>query len=162
MDQLIDVILTEEIIATINDGITIVKDALEPVMKDISIDDKKRLQKMGDEDHGFVTETLELAKQEIDNLPRNFDPAYMERDITLWDQLHPIRTKLLQIVYRIDSTMAAAGHDAIMSGLDVYYHLKRNGKDASLEKLVDYVGRRFAHKPKPEEDETPPSTEETK
>jgi hypothetical protein len=48
-----------------------------PFLVDLSPEDRHALPKMGDKSRGFVSQALDVATQNADILPRNFDVAEM-------------------------------------------------------------------------------------
>lgn len=117
-----------------------------PFLIDLTADDRHILPKMGDKSRAFVDQGLVLATQNEGILPRNFDLAEYQRDVTLVRQLEPIVLAMRQVMSRLEDTYLAVGSDAYSQTLVVYQVAKIAGKNGSLDQHLDSLGRRFARK----------------
>ncbi|BAY35913.1 hypothetical protein NIES2111_02310 [Nostoc sp. NIES-2111] len=128
-------------------SINTIKEKL-PFLVDLTTEERKSLPKLGDKSRAFVSKALEIATQNPDFLPRSFDLDEMRRDIELFEALYPILLSLTQLQELVDDTSVAVGSEAYAAGLMVYNYAKASGKGASLDSMVDDLGRRFARKSK--------------
>jgi hypothetical protein len=117
-----------------------------PFLVDLSPEDRHALPKMGDKSRGFVSQALDVATQNADILPRNFDVAEMRKDVELVASLSPIMTALAQLFELVEDTYMEVGSEAYTSALLVYQYTRAGGKGAALDSALDALGQRFARK----------------
>jgi hypothetical protein len=117
-----------------------------PFLIDLSPEERRTLPKMGDRSRNFVSQALEVATQNEDILPRNFDVEEMHKDVALLASLAPIRLSLTQLQELIEDTYMAIGSEAYTAALIVYQFARASGKGAALDDVVDSLGKRFARK----------------
>ncbi len=98
-----------------------------PFLIDLTPDERRSLPKMGDRSRGFVSQALEVATQNMDILPRSFDPAEMRKDVELLASLTPIVTALSQLQELVEDTYLAVGSEAYTSALLVYQYARSGG-----------------------------------
>jgi hypothetical protein len=144
--------LTPEDRAAVLEAINTIRQKL-PFLIDLSPEERRTLPKMGDKSRAFVSQALEVAKQNSDFLPRSFDVEEMRRDVELAQSLEPITTALTQLQELVDDTYTAVGSEAYTAALVVYHYGRSSGAGAALDQLLDGMGQRFARKsrnaPKP-------------
>jgi hypothetical protein len=114
-----------------------------PFLIGLSNKDKQRLNKMGDKSRTFVDQALDIAKQNDDILPNRFNLDEFERDVQLYNALHPINTALSKLSELVDGTLMAVGSDAYTAALDVYAYAKMSNGVTGLEELRAAMGERF-------------------
>ncbi|HEX3558409.1 MAG TPA: hypothetical protein VHU19_04350 [Pyrinomonadaceae bacterium] len=117
-----------------------------PFLVDLSPEERHALPKMGDKSRGFVAQSLDLATQNPDILPRTFDVEEMRKDVDLLSALSPVLTALSQIFELVEDTYIAVGSEAYTSALLVYQYARAGGKGAALDNALDGLGQRFARK----------------
>jgi hypothetical protein len=117
-----------------------------PFLIDLTPEERRSLPRMGDKSRAFVTQTLTIAEQNADILPRSFDIAEMRKDVELVQALEPILTSLTQLQELVEDTYITVGSEAYTSALLVYQYAKASGKGAALDNLLDALGQRFARK----------------
>ena len=109
--NLVSAQLSAEDQAAVMAAIQVIRQKL-PFLIDLSPEDRQSLLKMGDKSRAFVSQTLEVAAQNENFLPRSFDLAEFRRDTALLNQLAPIATALSQVAELVDDTVTAVGSDA--------------------------------------------------
>ncbi|MCU7806883.1 MAG: hypothetical protein KZQ73_03315 [Candidatus Thiodiazotropha sp. (ex Semelilucina semeliformis)] len=114
-----------------------------PFLIGLSNKDKRTLNKMGNKSRSFVDQALDVAKQNTDILPNRFDLEEFERDVNLYNALHPINTALSKLSELVDGTLLAVGSDAYTAALDVYAYAKMSNGVTGLEDLRAAMGSRF-------------------
>ncbi len=133
----------DEIMSAIND----IRAQL-PFMIDVAPKVKKSMPKMGDKSRAFVQKALDVAIQHPDFLPRSFDIAELQRDVSLFEAIYPLAMALAQLQADLDDTLAAVGSDAFTAALQVYRHAKAHGDGSGLDTLVEDLGQRFDRQPR--------------
>lgn len=117
-----------------------------PFLIDLTPEERHTLPKMGDKSRGFVSQTLDVATQNEDILPRSFDVEEMRKDVELITQLSPIMTALAQLQELVEDTFLAVGSEAYTAALLVYQYARSAGKGAALDTSLDALSQRFARK----------------
>lgn len=115
-----------------------------PFLINLSVDDRKKLRKMGAKSIEYVNLNLQGAQTYPKALKAGFDAAEFKNDVMLYNALQPIAVKLQALSEALNDTMLAAGSDAMMAADEVYAELKSSAKkDANVKGLVDQIAQRF-------------------
>ena len=109
----------------------------------LSNSDKQSLNKMGDKSRSFVEQALSVAQQNPEMLPVRFDLSEFERDVALYQALHPVSVALSKLNELVEGTLMAVGSDAYNSALDVYAYAKLTDGVTGLESLRTMMSNRF-------------------
>ena len=110
-----------------------------PFLINLSVQDRRRLLKMGDKSLAFVTKSLSAAEANPDILPRTFDVQGFGRDYQLAKDLLEIQAMLKQLNEQVDDTLMA-----VDSSLSVYDYVKTAAKrEPGLKGLAEQLGERF-------------------
>jgi hypothetical protein len=117
-----------------------------PFLVDLTPEERHALPKMGDKSRAFVSQALDVAKQNADILPVSFDVEEMSKDVALILALAPIMSALAQLHELIEDTFLAVGSEAYIAALLVYQYARTGGKGAALDSALDALGQRFARK----------------
>ena len=118
-----------------------------PFLINLTVDERRALNKPGDRSRNFVDKALEVAAQNPDILPRLFNIEEMRKDIELGQKLQPILLALSQLQEVVDNTAAVVNSEAYASALAVYSYAKSAGKAAALQDTLDDLGKHFSRKP---------------
>ena len=118
-----------------------------PFLINLTMEERRALNKPGDRGRNFVDKALEVAVQNPDILPRLFEVEEMRKDIELGQKLQPILLALSQLQEVVDNTAAVIYSEAYGAALSVYGYAKAAGKEAALQEAVDELGRRFSRRP---------------
>ncbi|HEX8000951.1 MAG TPA: hypothetical protein VF528_21395 [Pyrinomonadaceae bacterium] len=146
-DNRINATLSEADRTAIMDAINTIRTKL-PFLVDLTIEERRSLPKMGDKSRAFVSQALEVARQNEDVMPRSFDVEEMSRDVELANALQPIVIALSQLQELVDDTYMLVGSEAYAAALLVYQYARAAGKGAGLDNALDDLGQRFARKSK--------------
>lgn len=119
----------------------------------LSPEDRQSLVRMGDKSRPLVEQSLVLVEQDDSFMPRSFDAAQMRKDKELYEALQPIIVQCMMLLERLSDTSLLVGSDLMMAALDVYRNAKANGRGEALDNLIPLLGRRFARKSKPKEND---------
>lgn len=124
-----------------------------PFLVSLTIEERKKLRKMGPKSVDYVRQSLEGAKAFPDELKKSFDAVEMEKDFTLINNLLGVQIACQSILESINDTMMAGGIDAMEASDEVYASLKSSAKsNVNAKAMVDKISERFkgqGRKPKP-------------
>jgi hypothetical protein len=119
-----------------------------PFLVDLTIEERRALPKMGDKSRAFVSQALDVARQNEDVLPRSFDVTEMTKDVDLANALQPLVLALTQLQELVDDTYMLVGSEAYAAALLVYHYARAAGKGSGLDNTLDDLSQRFARKSK--------------
>ncbi len=131
-----------------------------PFLITLSIEERRKLLKMGDRSLAFVNNSLTAAQSNQNILPTSFNVEDFVKDTRLAASLTEILTSLRQVTEQVDDTLIAVGSEAMTSSLTVYDYVKTAAKKTpGLKALSEQLGERFkAIKAKPAKvTSTPPA-----
>jgi hypothetical protein len=131
--------------AEILEAINLIKTKM-PFLTNMTAEERKSLNKMGDRSQAFVTKALEVAKQNPDILPRSFDLEEMRLDVELFEAMYAIVAAFAQLEGMLDDTYKLVGSEAYTAALKVYNYAKASGDEAGLAPAIAELGQRFARK----------------
>lgn len=141
----------QNITATLKEAdIQEIKAALEtiqqklPFLITLSVEERRKLYKMGDKSLTFVNNSLTAAQSNRDILPASFDLEEFLRDYQLAATLTELLLGLRQVTEQVDDTLMAVGSEAMTSSLTVYDYVKTAAKKTpGLKTLAEQLGERF-------------------
>ena len=124
------------------------KTLLTPYLQGLTIDQRKKLFKMGDK----TVATVQKVKTYLETNPE-FAPAYMDKVEFLKDEavvtnLSPLGNLATQLASDIDDTVMLAGSEALVAAL-FYYGTTKEAADkgiATAKPIYDDLSQRFARK----------------
>lgn len=117
---------------------------------DLSADDVRGLNKMGDKSEPFCRQALIVLDQNRQALPPSYDLAEAQNDLAQLDLLRPRLQRLRNLLGKGEDTEIALGSDILCAALEGYAFLKLVGKGAGLESLRETMYTRNARrKPTP-------------
>ena len=93
---------------------------------ELSVDERRGLNKMGDKSEAFCRQTLSVLAQNPQILPAELNLAEAEADLRNLDLLRPHFARLRQLVAKADDTEMALGSDILATALDGYALAKRS------------------------------------
>ncbi|OUL20658.1 hypothetical protein [Nostoc sp. 106C] len=142
--------LTPEDIQEIKAALQTIQKKL-PFLVTLSVEERRKLFKMGDKSLAFVNNSLTAAQTNRDILPASFDVEEFTRDYQLAATLTELLTGLRQVTEQVDDTLLAVGSEAMSSSLTVYDYVKTAAKKTpGLKTIAEQLGERFkAMKNKP-------------
>ena len=121
-----------------------------PFLDDLSPEDRRSLNKLGDKSRAFVDQALVVAQQFTDALPRSFDVDQYARDVALYRALEPLYTRLRDLFERVEDTRMLVGSEAMEASRAVYYHTKGHPGTEALTETSRALGRRYERGPQPD------------
>ena len=110
---------------------------------ELSVDERRTLNKMGDKSEAFCRQTLVVLAQNPQILPAELNLAEAEGDLRNLDLLRPQFARLRQLVAKADDTEMALGSDILATALDGYALAKVFDKGAALDALKEAMAGRF-------------------
>lgn len=124
-------------------ALTTIEDKL-PFLVNLTVEERRRLYKMGDRSLAFVSNSLTAAQSNPEILPASFDTDELARDYELATTLADLRLNLRQVTEKIDDTLIAVGSEAMASSLSVYDYVKAAAKrQPGLKAVATQLGERF-------------------
>lgn len=122
-----------------------------PFLITLTVEERRKLFKMGDKSLAFVNNSLNAAQSNRDILPASFSVEELVRDTQLAASLTEILILLRQLTEQVDDTLMAVGSEAVTGSLTVYDYVKTAAKKTpGLKALAEQLGERFkAIKTKP-------------
>ncbi|MBD2254882.1 hypothetical protein [Nostoc parmelioides] len=115
-----------------------------PFLVTLSVEERRKLFKMGDKSLAFVNTSLTAAQSNPDILPASFDVEEFVRDYQLATTLTELLIGLRQLTEQVDDTLLAVGSEAMGSSLTVYDYVKTAAKKTpGLKTLAEQLGERF-------------------
>jgi hypothetical protein len=122
-------------------------DTLEGLTADLTVLDtegKAKLPKPPEGAGDWVDNLFIRAQQNLNLLPRAFDPAAVQRDIALESVLAPRQLRLERVRDKLDSTRFRGRSDAFRAMLDVRRQLTAAGVAGVDDNLSDGLKRYFS------------------
>ena len=141
----------QNITATLSDkDIQEIKTALQtieqklPFLITLSVEERRKLVKMGDKSLAFVKNSLTAAQSNRDILPASFDLDEFVRDYQLAATLTELLIGMRRLTEQVDDTLMAVGSEAMTSSLTVYDYVKTAAKKTpGFKTLAEQLGERF-------------------
>jgi hypothetical protein len=115
---------------------------------ELSVDDRRKLVKMGDKSEAFCRQTLIVLAQNRQMIPPSLDLAQAENDMRTLDMLRPVFERLRRLLGRADDSEMALGSDIMTTALEGYALAKVFGKGSGLDVLREAMSARVSHKGK--------------
>lgn len=114
-----------------------------PFLVDLSTAERRELPKTGPKTAAFVSGCLNLAMQNPEILPRNFDLEEFKRDVELYLQMQRVSLAVEKLNELVQDTTLAVGSDAFVAALRVYRSAQTEGQAAGLDAALQGLGARF-------------------
>lgn len=141
--QNINATLSEKDIQEIKAALQKIQEKL-PFLITLSVEERRKLFKMGDKSLSFVNNSLTVAQSNRDILPASFDLDEFVQDYQLVATLTELLLGLRQLTEQVDDTLMAVGSEAMSSSLTVYDYVKTAAKKTpGLKTLAQQLGERF-------------------
>lgn len=124
-------------------------------LRDLSIDERKTLVKMGGKSEAFCRQSLVVGRQNVSKLPADTaaDLALEEADLAALDKLRPRLARLTSLSEKASDSSMALGSDIMVFCLSLYGVLKALGVGNALDALRTQLGLRFKRGPRSKPDE---------
>ncbi len=148
--NLISLSFTPEDVTTIDAAVSTLEEKLTRLIE-LSVDERRGLNKMGDKSEAACRQTLLVLAQNPQILPPSFELAEAQRDLVALDQLRQFSVRIHQLAARLDDTEMALGSDILSAALEGYTFAKAAGKGVALDALRESMASRYSHRRKPSE-----------
>lgn len=153
MQNKINLTPTPAQLQAIDDALTALETAVQ-AFPTLSTADKSSLVKPPEDARGWLEGMLARAQQNLNHLPRDFDPALVQNDLSLPATLNPRILRLERVVERMGNAVFLANSDAFADLLEV----RRRLMDAKVTGVDDNLNdgmSRFFNRPKRTKPTTP-------
>ncbi|MGN8060290.1 hypothetical protein ACTJK4_01390 [Ralstonia sp. 22111] len=151
--NLISLQLSTTDLAAVDSALKMIEDKLTGLI-DLSIKQRRFLNKMGDKSEAFARMAVEVLGNNPNVLPANFNLAEVRRDLAAFDQLRSRLVRVNRIQERMADSQLALGSDVMNAVLEGYAFLKVAGKGEGLDTARKALSARFAKSPRRKEGET--------
>jgi hypothetical protein len=150
--NLISLDLSDSDVTEIGNAIKTIQNKLLPMLKSLSPEDKKELQKMGDKTYAFVEKCHDYAKQNPELVPAFLDMEEFGRDLESYKKLRSFFNPINQISGSIEDSMTLCGSDSQSASMIFYNSVKAAAKSNVLKSksIYDDLSSRFPGRPKKE------------
>ena len=157
MENKINFIIPEEVIAEVTRKLSEVTASLQPYLIALTPEERRTIPKMSDKTLPFVEKTLEYCE----TAPQ-FAPPYMDRealagDLKVTQQLNPVFRTIKAMYDGLDDTVMEAGGEGYINALNYYNSVKQAAKMnvPGAKSIYEDLSKRF-EKAKPANGNTPP------
>ncbi|MFP4344940.1 MAG: hypothetical protein ACLFU8_09625 [Anaerolineales bacterium] len=147
----VDATLSKADQQAILDAIRSIRERL-PFLTELTTGERQALPRMGEKSRAFVDKALELAREDPDLLPEDFDVEGMERDLELYDALQPLIFSVMQLQDLMFDTSIAVSGDVYSAALAVHEQAKEVGQAEALDEIVAEMEDRFQEEASDEEE----------
>jgi hypothetical protein len=115
-----------------------------PFLIHLTVEERRKLFKMGNKSFAFVSNSLTAAQSNPDILPASFKLDEFVNDYQLSLALAEVHLRLQQLTEKVDDTLMAVGSEAMNNSLTVYDYVKTAArKTPGLRAISDQLGERF-------------------
>jgi hypothetical protein len=115
-----------------------------PFLVHLTVEERRKLFKMGNKSLAFVSNSLTAAQSNPDILPASFDLDEFMSDYQLATALTEVHLRLQQLTEKVDDTLLAVSSEAMHSSLTVYDYVKTAAKQTpGLKAIAEQLGERF-------------------
>lgn len=130
--------------AALDETISAMERAWEPMLVVLPPGGRNRTKKMGDRSEAFCRNAHRAMCESPHAVPRDMDLDEMGRDLASHDELALRRIRIDRLVEKLIDTDIALGSDVMAAALRGYAHLKVSGRAEGSQVLCDGLGRQFA------------------
>ena len=138
----------------IDNALTVLETHLANLLE-LSVEDRRTLNKMGDKSEAFCRQAVIVLGQNRNQLPPSFDFDELQRDLAELDQLRPRLARLRLLASRGEDTEMALGSDILEAALEGYSYVKVSGKGAGLDALRESAAQRYKGGRRSKKSDTP-------
>ena len=141
--NLVDIDLNTDTLAAIDNALAALETGLASLIA-LTPDQRHELTKMGDKSEAFCRQAGHVFGDNPGVLPRNFDLAGYQRDLSTLDALRPRLVRMGKLHQRGVDTEMAIGSDLMTNALEGYAVFKVAGKGQGLDDARKALAVRFA------------------
>ena len=151
--------ITEPDWTAIDAALTILEEELGTKLRDLTLEQRSDLTKMGAKSEAFCRQALVTGRLNVVKLPSDTaaDLTQEEGDLASLDKLRPRLARLTALTEKAGDSALGLGSDIMVFSLALYGILKAVGAGAGLDALRSQMGNRFNRGPKAPTPPTPPT-----
>lgn len=141
----LDVSLNPQEQSQINAAITNIE-AMMPFLTGLTTEERIAIPKINVANKAFTEDAINIAVGNPSLFPGYINPAEMQKDLTLFNQLDALATSMRRVLEKIEDTLMLAGSEAYISALAVYRNIGAAAKAGvpGADSLYDQLRARFA------------------
>ena len=141
----LDVSLNPQEVTQINAAITNIE-VLMPFLTGLTIEERVAIPKINVANKAFTEDAINIAVQNPSLFPGYINPAEMQKDLLLFNQLDVLATSMRRVLEKIEDTLMLAGSESYISALAVYRSISAAAKAGvpGADSLYDQLRARFA------------------
>jgi len=130
---------------------------LLPFLVNLTIDERRRLIKIGNNRYTFVKRFIQIAENNASEFPVSFNLAGLKKDFELFDDLKDLIIPMVQDLEKLTDTQKAVGNEALTKALQGKQMLEAaNRTNAGLDDVVAELREFFDRTPQDDEPGTTP------
>jgi hypothetical protein len=135
--------LSEQEMQEIKQALDLIQAKL-PFLITLSVNDRKRLYKMGDKRFAFAKNSLSAAQNNPNILPASFDVEGFANDYQLTMQVSELLLRFQQLEEQLDDTALSLGSQVLNYSLTVYDYVKTAAKKTpGLKSVAEQLSTLF-------------------
>jgi hypothetical protein len=139
--NLAQVHLTEQDLATMREGLAMIRSVIASRATSLTPQQRKSLVKMGDKSRNFCGQAVAGLQSNGDSLPKTFNVEALAVDLADFTALDAFHAEFEQVGEMIDDTTKALSSDVMVNALVGVSFLKALNKlNPSLDKLLQQLG----------------------
>ena len=141
----LDVSLNPQEVTQINAAITNIE-VLMPFLTGLTIEERVAIPKINVANKAFTEDAINIAVQNPSLFPGYINPAEMQKDLLLFNQLDVLATSMRRVLEKIEDTLMLAGSESYISALAVYRSISAAAKAGvpGADSLYDQLRARFS------------------
>jgi len=115
----LDVSLNPQEVTQINAAITNIE-VLMPFLTGLTTEERIAIPKINVANKAFTEDAINIAVQNPSLFPGYINPAEMQKDLLLFNQLDVLASSMRRVLEKIEDTLMLAGSESYISALAVY------------------------------------------
>lgn len=141
----LDVSLNPQEVTQINAAITNIE-VLMPFLTGLTTEERIAIPKINVANKAFTEDAINIAVQNPSLFPGYINPAEMQKDLLLFNQLDVLASSMRRVLEKIEDTLMLAGSESYISALAVYRSISAAAKAGvpGADSLYDQLRARFA------------------
>lgn len=141
----LDVSLNPQEVTQINAAITNIE-VLMPFLTGLTIEERIAIPKINVANKAFTEDAINIAVQNPSLFPGYINPAEMQKDLLLFNQLDVLASSMRRVLEKVEDTLMLAGSESYISALAVYRSISAAAKAGvpGADSLYDQLRARFA------------------
>jgi hypothetical protein len=161
MDNIHKVSVPDNVVEEVKRRLAEISQLLKIYMIALTPEERRRMAKMGDKTHSFVSKAYDLAKENPNLCPKYLDIDELGIDVKDAVNLVALKVAVNQIYESIADTEMIAGSEAYKGALEFYQEVKRAAKNDvyGAKAVYEVLKTRFPRGKRSKEDENEPDSD---